>query len=152
MNIEIIGEIFRDKQLTLAVAESCTGGLIGSAVTAVSGSSDYFLGGVIAYSNRIKIEQLNVAEDALKLYGAVSDVIACQMADGVRKSFGADVAVSVTGIAGPDGGTDEKPVGTVFVGLATGKNTASTRFQFSGDRISVRQQTVAAAIEMLASI
>lgn len=150
IKISEIGELLRIKKWTLAVAESCTGGLIGHSITTVSGSSDYFLGGIIAYSNRIKVEQLNVDEESIAIHGAVSDVVACQMADGVRVSFGADIAISVTGIAGPNGGTAEKPVGTVFIGLATERGSFAERFIFTGDRGSIQQQTAEAALVLLA--
>ncbi len=149
VNVKKIGELLREKEWTLAVAESCTGGLIGHTITTVSGSSDYFLGGIIAYSNRIKVEQLNVDKESIATHGAVSDIVACQMAVGVQKSFGADVAISVTGIAGPDGGTPDKPVGTVFIGFAIEKNNFAKRYLFVGERKSIQQQTTEAALELL---
>ena len=151
MNAEKIGKLLCDKHWTLAVAESCTGGLIGHDITTVSGSSDYFLGGIIAYSNRIKIEKLNVDKKSLDINGAVSEIVACQMAEGVRKSFGADVAVSVTGIAGPNGGTGDKPVGTVFIGISTKDSISAERFLFAGNRVDIQQQTTKAALMLLVS-
>ncbi len=151
VDVEKIGELLRAKKWMLAVAESCTGGLIGHDITTVSGCSDYFLGGIIAYSNRIKIEKLNVDKESLALYGAVSEIVACQMAEGVRESFGADIAVSVTGIAGPDGGTAEKPVGTVFIGIATESRSFAERFLFTGDRKSIQEQTAETALSCLVS-
>lgn len=149
VNVKKIGELLRGKEWTLAVAESCTGGLIGHTITTVSGSSDYFLGGIIAYSNRIKVEQLNVDAESIIAHGAVSDVVACQMAVGVREKFDADIAISVTGIAGPDGGTPDKPVGTVFIGLAIKEKTFAKRYLFVGDRSSIQQQTAEAALDIL---
>ncbi len=149
INVKKIGELLKRKQWKLAVAESCTGGLIGHSITTASGSSDYFLGGVIAYANSIKIQKLNVDEESLLRDGAVSEAVACQMAEGVRESFGADIAVSVTGIAGPDGGTEDKPVGTVFIGLATEDNVLAERFLFTGSREEIQQQTTNAALGCL---
>ncbi|MDR2727875.1 MAG: CinA family protein, partial [Chitinispirillales bacterium] len=111
-----LGSLLKRKSLTLAVAESCTGGLIGGAVTSVSGSSDYFLGGVISYDNRIKSDILGVSAHDLEKYGAVSGQVVCAMAYGVAKLFKCDCSVSVSGIAGPGGGTKEKPVGLVYFG------------------------------------
>ena len=142
-------KVLLEKNITLAVAESCTGGLIGYTITGESGCSAYFLGGIIAYSNRIKIEQLNVVPESLDLHGAVSNVVAYQMADGVRKKFGADIAVSVTGIAGPGGGTAEKPVGTVFIAVAKGDDIRVEKFIFSGNRREIQQQTAAVALRMV---
>lgn len=133
----------------MAVAESCTGGLIGFRVTSVSGSSAYFMGGVIAYSNEVKKTKLGVARELLEKMGAVSAPVARQMALNVRKRFGVDIGIAVTGIAGPDGGTAEKPVGLVFVGLAEGERCHVRRFCFSGDREAVRMSSSEAALEML---
>ncbi len=149
MSAGSLHKVLLEKNMTLAVAESCTGGLIGYTVTGKSGCSAYFLGGIIAYSNRIKIEQLNVTQESLDLYGAVSDVVARQMADGVRKKFGADIAVSVTGIAGPGGGTAEKPVGTVFIAVAKSDDIRVERFIFFGNRREIQRQTAATALQMV---
>ena len=146
-----VGGLLRARQWTLAVAESCTGGLIGHIITSVSGSSDYFLGGIIAYANCIKIQQLNVDVESLEVNGAVSDVVACQMAEGVRKTFGADIAISVTGIAGPDGGTEDKPVGRVFIAISTKDTISSERYLFAGNRVDIQQQTADAALMLLVS-
>jgi len=107
---EILGELLRRKKLTLSAAESCTGGRVGDKITNVSGSSDYFLGGAVTYSNEAKAELLKVKEKSLKAHGAVSEQVAKEMALGCRKLFGSDIAVSTTGIAGPTGGSKEKPV------------------------------------------
>lgn len=132
----------------LAVAESCTGGLIGARLTSVPGSSSYFLGGVIAYSNDLKKNLLNVPGELLDSYGAVSGPVAEAMARGVIAAAGAHCGISVTGVAGPDGGTLEKPVGTVWVGVAMPTGTTSRMYSFSGNREEVREQTVTAALEL----
>jgi nicotinamide-nucleotide amidase len=129
-----VGEMFLQKKLTLSVAESCTGGLIGNLLTNVPGSSGYFLGGVIAYSNEAKRALLGVSKQTLDTHGAVSDPAAREMAAGVRRELKADLGLSVTGIAGPDGGSDEKPVGTVHIGLASGDETFSGKYRFWGKR------------------
>jgi len=117
-----IGKMLKERGLKIAVAESCTGGLISSRITDISGASDYFEAGITTYSNESKIRLLNVPEDIIDRYGAVSEETAKAMAEGVKKTVHADIGVSVTGIAGPTGGTEGKPVGTVFIGLATKKS------------------------------
>jgi nicotinamide-nucleotide amidase len=135
---------------TLAVAESCTGGMVGAALTSVPGSSAVFLGGVIAYANEIKENVLGVPKGLLVAHGAVSEEVASAMAAGVRQRFGADWSVSTTGIAGPGGGTTEKPVGTVCVGLAgPDGGVASTTIRLGGDRSLVRRWSVACALDGL---
>lgn len=114
----VVGEQLKAKKQTLAVAESCTGGGLGHLITTISGSSAYFRGGVISYDNQVKIDLLGVSPSDLAQFGAVSESVACQMAAGVRQRLGATWGISVTGIAGPDGGTDEKPVGLVYIGIA----------------------------------
>ena len=108
----------KEKKLTIACAESCTGGLIAKSITDVGGCSSVFLGGVVAYANEIKENILGVSGETLKKYGAVSEFTAMEMANGVRRICGSDIGISTTGIAGPDGGTEEKPVGTVYVGFS----------------------------------
>jgi len=130
----VVGEMLLRKNLTLSVAESCTGGLIGNLLTNVPGSSGFFLGGVIAYSNQAKIDLLRVSEETLHTHGAVSDPVAREMAAGVRRELKTDLGLSVTGIAGPDGGTEEKPVGTVHIGLASRDETFSGKYRFWGKR------------------
>jgi PncC family amidohydrolase len=143
-------EILRSKHLLLATAESCTGGGIGAAITSIAGSSDVYLGGVVSYSNSVKNALLSVPDEVLSNVGAVSSECAESMAKGVLKLVGADVAVSVTGIAGPGGGTEEKPVGLVYFGLATSKGKCYTkRYTFGGDREAVRLSSVKKAIELL---
>lgn len=135
--------------LTLATAESCTGGLIAGALTAIPGSSATLLGGFVTYSNAMKTRLLGVSEDILEGVGAVSEECARDMAAGALQVAGADIAVSCTGIAGPDGGSAEKPVGLVFIGVARrGMGTEVKRFVFPGDRAAIRAATVAAALAL----
>lgn len=142
-----VGEQLMERRQTVAVAESSTGGLLGAAFTDVPGSSAYFLGGVIAYDNRIKIEQLGVPAAVIEHVGAVSAETAEAMATGVRRLLGADVALSITGVAGP-GGDEHKPAGLTFIGLADA-NVISERHQLTGTRWAVRRQTVMAALFLL---
>ena len=139
----------RDKGVTLATAESLTGGGIGSAITAIPGSSDVFLGGITSYANEAKCDVLGVQADTLENFGAVSEQCALQMAEGARAQLNADIAVSVTGIAGPGGAVPGKPVGTVWMGVATPSDCTATLFTFEGDRKDVRKQTVSSALEGL---
>lgn len=132
----------------LAVAESCTGGMLGERLTSVPGSSDVFLGGVIAYHNDVKRNLLGVRAEDIERHGAVSEQVALQMASGVREKLGADVGVSVTGIAGPGGGTAEKPVGLVWVAVH-GSEVKARRFHVGGDRAEIRQRAAQAALEMV---
>ncbi|MBI3786460.1 MAG: competence/damage-inducible protein A [Deltaproteobacteria bacterium] len=129
-----VGAMLKRKGLTLAVAESCTGGLVGNRITNVGGSSAYMRGGIIAYANDVKQQQLGVRSSTLETHGAVSEPTAVEMAVGVRQRLNADIGLSVTGIAGPDGGTPEKPVGTVCFGLATADKVFSRRYQLWGNR------------------
>lgn len=142
-------ELLRGQGKTLAVAESCTGGLLGANITAVSGASSVFAGGVISYSNEVKINQLKVAESTIKNYGAVSEECAREMAAGAQKLINSDYALSITGVAGPDGGTEAKPVGTVCIGLADSNGAESKLFKFPGDRDTIRTASVRAALAML---
>jgi len=138
----------RALRLKLAVAESCTGGMLGERLTTIPGSSDVFLGGVIAYHNDVKKELLGVRAEDLERYGAVSEELALQMAAGVRERTGADVGVSVTGIAGPGGGTPEKPVGLVWIAIHS-SDAKARRFHLVGDRTEIRQRAAQAALEMV---
>jgi nicotinamide-nucleotide amidase len=138
----------REAKLTLAVAESCTGGMLGERLTNIPGSSDVFLGGVIAYHNDVKKELLGVTAGDLEKHGAVSEAVALQMAAGIRERTGADVGVSVTGIAGPGGGTPEKPVGLMWVAVHASEAKAR-RFHVGGDRAEIRQRAAQAALEMV---
>lgn len=146
---EEIGRLLVDRGLTLAVAESCTGGLIGHRITSVSGSSAYFLGGIIAYSDEVKTRELGVVRKVLKRDGAVSESVAQQMTIGVRDRFKADIGLGVTGIAGPTGGSADKPAGLVFIGLTDGKRCRVCRFNFGGNRATVKKSSSQAALEML---
>ena len=146
---EKLVELLKAQGLTCATAESCTGGGVGSAITSVPGSSAVFAGGVISYSNEVKRDVLGVSAEALERYGAVSPQVAEQMADGARRLLGTDLAVSLTGIAGPDGGSDEKPVGLVWFGLSTRDGTRTEKAIFRGDRAQVRAQAVVHALGML---
>lgn len=134
---------------TLASAESCTGGLIGHLITEVAGSSRYYLGGIIAYSNAVKQAQLGVPATVLLDHGAVSEATARAMATGVRHALQADVGLATTGIAGPGGATPTKPVGLVYVAVATPLGQHCLRFVFSGDRQAIKQQSAAAALHLL---
>lgn len=137
------------KGKTLATAESCTGGGIGAALTTVPGSSEVYKGGIISYTNDVKIKQLHVSEQLLEKIGAVSGDVAEAMAVGVRTELFADVGVSVTGLAGPGGDSFGNPVGTVFVGYADGNKAFSRRFHFEGSREEVRNQAILAALKMI---
>ena len=141
--------LLKAQGLTCATAESCTGGGVGSAITAVPGSSAVFMGGVISYSNDVKRDILGVKAETLATVGAVSSETAAQMAEGARKLLKTDLAVSLTGIAGPDGGSEEKPVGLVWFGLATKDGVRTEKAIFRGDRAQVRAQAVIHALGML---
>jgi nicotinamide-nucleotide amidase len=146
----VVGELLTSTQATLSVAESCTGGGLGQMLTAVSGSSDYFMGGIISYDNGVKEELLGVEPEVLQQFGAVSDSVARQMAVGVRSRLGTTWGLSITGIAGPGGGTETKPVGLVYVGLAGPKDVMSFEFRF-GDRGRdwVRHVSACSALDQL---
>jgi len=134
--------------MKIATAESCTGGMIASRITSVAGASGCFDCGVVTYSNEQKHRLLNVNQETLESKGAVSEETALQMCEGVRALAGADIGISVTGIAGPGGGTADKPVGTVWIGVSCEKVHRAFRFLFSGDRNQVRLQTTIAALEI----
>jgi nicotinamide-nucleotide amidase len=146
---EVIGKLLSDRGETLSVAESCTGGLIGMRLTEVAGSSRYFIEGAVVYANDAKVRALGVPEQTLVDHGAVSAETAESMAAGIRERSGTDHSISVTGIAGPDGGTEEKPVGTVFIGYSGPKGTRSMKFVFPGDRELVRWRASQAALDYL---
>ncbi|HLC42286.1 MAG TPA: nicotinamide-nucleotide amidohydrolase family protein [Methylomirabilota bacterium] len=146
---EAVARLLKDQQLTLSVAESCTGGLMAHRLTNVPGSSTYFERGVIAYSNQAKEELLGVPAELLRRHGAVSAPVAEAMARGIRKMSKASLGVAITGIAGPDGGTPTKPVGTVFVALASPEGTDAKRFRFRGDRQTIKWRSTQMALEML---
>jgi nicotinamide-nucleotide amidase len=146
---EIALDLCRERGLTLATAESCTGGLVGARLTEVPGASDVFLGGVIAYANDVKETRLGVRAELLEERGAVSAEVAAAMASGARVELGADLAVADTGIAGPGGGTPEKPVGLVYLAVEGPDGARTLRFQLPGDRESVRTRATALALHML---
>ena len=144
-----LGTCFSEKRLTLALAESCTGGMIGSAITSISGSSAYFKGGIIAYSNEIKRRALGVPQSVLDKKGAVSIDTVRLMAVAAQKCFGADCGIAVSGIAGPGGGTKKKPVGLVYVGICAGEKVKVFRYLFKGGRASVRRQAAYEALQRM---
>lgn len=146
---DVVARLLTERKKTVAVAESCTGGLLSDKLTNISGSSNYFERGVIAYSNEAKMQLLGVSEKTLVAHGAVSPEVAVAMAEGVRRISGADFGVSTTGIAGPTGGTKDKPVGLIFVGMATAERSCSERFLFTRDRLFNKGRFAQAALNML---
>ena len=146
---EVVGGLLVSRGWRMATAESCTGGLVAGRLTDVSGSSGWFVGGVVAYANEIKEDTLNVPPALIAEHGAVSEPVGRAMAEGVRRRFGADIGVGVTGIAGPTGGTPQKPVGTVVIAVATPGATTSRTLSLGGDRAVVRQHSVIAALELV---
>jgi nicotinamide-nucleotide amidase len=146
---QVVGRLLAARGLTVSVAESCTGGLLGHRLTNVSGSSAYFERGVVVYSNRAKQELLGVSEEILRAHGAVSGPCAEAMASGICERSGSVCGLAVTGIAGPDGGTPQKPVGTVFFGVAVAGDVSSRRFRFVGDRAAVKWQSAQTALDLL---
>ena len=149
MKTEKLISVLKEKSLTISTAESCTGGGIGHALTAVSGSSAVYAGGVISYTNEVKEKVLGVPAEILEQYGAVSSQTAKAMAEGIRNLLQTDFGVSVTGLAGPDGDGSGKPVGLVYIGVSDKTSADAHEFVFKGDRQSVRAQAVDAAIELL---
>ena len=147
-----VGKVLEQRSLTLAVAESCTGGRLGDAITDVPGSSAYFLGGVISYGNEAKFSLLGVDRSTLESMGAVSEEVALMMADGVRKRLGASIGVGITGIAGPTGATPAKPVGLVYIAVSSSERSLSVRSVFAGSRSEVKAQAVLKALEMLSEL
>ena len=143
-----VASLLTEKELTIATAESCTGGLIGHVLTTIPGSSAYYVGGTIAYTNALKIKLLGVASSTLDDYGAVSESTAQEMAEGIKTVTQADIGVASTGIAGPSGGTLEKPVGLVYIGLAAEVTTVKA-FVFDGDRLQNKKATVQAVLQMI---
>ena len=147
---EIVGNLLREKRATLSCAESCSGGFLSSRIVDIPGASDYYLGGVVSYSNEAKMKTLGVDKELLEHYGAVSGEVAKNMAEGAKANFGSNYALSTTGIAGPTGGTQEKPIGLVFIALARpNKPTYIRRYRFNGTREMVRRKTVQAALFLL---
>lgn len=142
-----VGKALKRQTLTISAAESCTGGAVLSSLTDIPGSSHYVQGGVVAYSNQVKIEQLNVSKDILTQFGAVSKSVALQMAKQAAKLMNADIGISTTGIAGPGGGSKEKPVGTVWLGFWSADVHFAIKPNFSGKRLQIKQQTVKLALK-----
>ena len=145
----IVGDLLRARAFTIAVAESCTGGLVASRLTDVPGSSDYVERAAVCYSNRAKVEWLGVPETTLVQHGAVSEPVARAMAAGIRSCAGTNVGLGVTGVAGPGGGTPQKPVGTVAIAVVTDDDARVRTFRFAGDRELVKSQAATAALDML---
>ena len=149
---ERLGEVLRERGLTISTAESCTGGGLAACITSVPGSSDYFLGSVVAYQNAVKVRLLGVPEGILETHGAVSRETADAMATGCRRVFQSDLAVGITGIAGPEGGSDEKPVGLVYVAVADRRATRIERLRLDGNREEVRLAAIDAALDLILSV
>jgi nicotinamide-nucleotide amidase len=146
---EAVGQLLEQRKWTLSVAESCTGGLVGHLLTAVPGSSSYFLGGIISYGNQVKVDVLGVSPGTLQNFGAVSDQTVREMAEGVRRKLGTDLGIAVSGIAGPEGGSREKPVGTVYLGMATPEETFTKRYHFVGSRRQIKRVSAMMALDWL---
>lgn len=146
---EVVGDVLRSSGATVATAESCTGGAIGSALTSIPGSSAYFLGGVISYSNEAKVRLLGVNEADIMVHGAVSEQVVLQMAKGAAKRFKTDYAIATSGVAGPDGGSDEKPVGTVWIAILSPTGTKAERFQFGHNRGRNIRKSVLMGLDLL---
>ncbi len=144
-----LGDLLRDRALTLATAESCTGGLIADRITNVPGSSEYFPGGVVAYAYEAKVTLLGVSWETLRAHGAVSRETVLEMARGARRAFGVDIAVSVSGIAGPGGGLPGKPVGTTWIGLATPHGEWARLFTWDGGRLQNKAASAGAALQFV---
>ena len=152
MNVALetqIGELLQARGLKLALAESCTGGLVGNRITDIAGSSTYFLGGLISYAYEAKVDLLGVQWETLNSKGAVSREVVLEMARGARKVLNADIAVSVSWIAGPGGAMPGKPVGTTWIGLVTNEGEWAKLFQFSGNRVQNKSQAAEAALQLL---
>ncbi|MEQ9466440.1 MAG: competence/damage-inducible protein A [Ekhidna sp.] len=146
---EAIGRMLKERHIKLAVAESCTGGYLSHKITSVPGSSEWFNGGFVPYSNQLKNEQLKVDNEIIRQHGAVSEPVVLALAENVRKEFRTEVGVSISGVAGPGGGTEEKPVGTVWIGYSDEKKTVAKRFQFTKDRMINIQFSALAALNMI---
>ena len=149
---KLIGDFLRQKGWTLSIAESCTGGLICDRITNVSGSSDYFMGGMVNYSNESKAKHLGIPLNYIKRYGAVSPQVARRMARGVRKTFGTTFGLSTTGVAGPTGGTQRSPVGRVFIGLASGRKVLVKKLDLKGTRREIKEKAAEETLRFLYEI
>jgi len=141
-----------EKKLTIAVAESCTGGMIANTLTNISGSSQYFERGIVSYSNKAKKELLDVTDELLEKYGAVSDQVAVAMAENIRKKSNVDIGIATTGVAGPTGGTKDKPVGVVFIAISTKDVTNAIKYNFKGTRLENKENTVLAVFDMILKV
>jgi nicotinamide-nucleotide amidase len=146
---KIVGNLLKDKGFTLATAESCTGGYIAHLITSIPGSSAYYKGSIIAYSNEIKMKELGVSEEALQVYGAVSEEVVKQMAVSIRDQFGCDYSIAVSGIAGPDGGTMNKPVGLVWIAIAAPSGVRANKYLFVDNRERNIRRTAIQALNLL---
>lgn len=144
-----LGQLLRERGLKLSTAESCTGGLIADRITDVPGSSEYFIGGIVAYAYEAKVALLEVSWDTLQAHGAVSRETVLEMARGARKALGVDIAVSVSGIAGPGGGLPDKPVGTTWLGLSTPDGEWARKFVWKGDRRGNKELSAEAALQFV---
>ena len=144
---KVIGDLLRKRGWTISISESCTGGLICDRVTDISGSSDYFMGGMVNYSNESKAKHLGIPLDYIKRYGAVSPQVARKMAQGVRKAFDTTFGLSTTGVAGPTGGTKRSPIGRVFIGLARGKRMWVMELDLKGNRREIKEKATEKALQ-----
>lgn len=149
---EVVGSLLKEKGKTLSIAESCTSGMLGMQLTEVSGSSSFFMGGVMCYSNESKIRDVGVSRESIIAYGSVSESVASELAQGVRNRFGTDYGIGITGIAGPGGGTEEKPVGLVFIAVANAAKVQVQKFQFGANRTMNRERSCGSALAMLLSL
>jgi len=150
MNLEkAIGTFLRQKGWTLSIAESCTGGLVSDRITNISGSSDYFEGGIVSYSNRAKARHLSIPMKVIERHGAVSPQVARRMAQGVRKAFRTTFGLSTTGVAGPTGGTKKTPVGRVFIAISEGKRTRVSKETFNGTRQTIKRKAAERSLILL---
>jgi nicotinamide-nucleotide amidase len=152
VDIKLVNKVsdeLKKHQVTIATAESCTGGLLAHTLTNISGSSEYFDRGVISYSNTAKMELLGIPAQLLKNYGAVSKQVAAAMAKAIQQGAQVDIGIATTGIAGPTGGTKDKPVGLIFIGVSTKDTVVVKEFLFSGDRLTNKDSTCTAALELL---
>jgi len=146
---DIIGQLLRKKKLMIAIAESCTGGLIAHELTNIPGSSDYFATGIVAYSNASKIDILGVPAELIRNYGAVSEQVAASMAERIRTISGADIGLSTTGIAGPGGASDSKPVGLIYIGICYQGETNVQKYVFTKDRLLNKHKFAYSALDMI---
>jgi len=143
-----LSEILKAHKKTISAAESCTGGMVANSITNIPGSSVYFMGGIISYSNQAKIDLLKVSEDIIQREGAVSRSCAVTMAQNIRLMFRSDLGIGITGVAGPGGGSAEKPIGSVYIAISDGEKTICKLFKFSGARVEIKQQASNTAIKM----